>query len=188
MWTYYFSFHIWVNSQRFCLGVESGKFFDIQLPVTILVETFQQPRYFSVWKIERWFLKDLCRLIERDEPVSVDVVFLELRDQLGHPTNEDHASRNILQRLGYFLRNILSIYVCVFFIPSQLLAFPVGRAGSASPWEPSSSATLTRRREPASPATPTRRLMKWPTAQHGGTHMERQYRKRDNQSDWCLYL
>ena len=34
-------------------------------------------------------------------------------------------------------------------------------------------ATLTRRREPALPVTCTRRLMKRPTAQHGGARMER---------------
>ena len=37
---------------------------------------------------------------------------------------------------------------------------------------------------PASRAiTPTHRLMKRPTAQHGGTCMEHQWRMRDNQSD-----
>ena len=59
------------------------------------------------------------------------------------------------------------------------------RSGFADKWEP---VRLTSRREPASPTTPTRRLMNQPTAQPVGTHTERQHRKRDNQSDWCLLL
>ena len=55
-----------------------------------------------------------------------------------------------------------------------LLAFPaeIGRkpALPARAWEP---ATRTRRREPASPVTRTRRLIKRPTAQHGGARVER---------------
>ena len=43
------------------------------------------------------------------------------------------------------------------------------KAGFAVPWD---RATLTRRREPVSPVTRTRRLMKWPTAQHGGARIE----------------
>ena len=59
---------------------------------------------------------------------------------------------------------------------NSLLVFPadIGRAGFAGSWEP------------VSPATPTRQLLKRPTAQHGGTHMERQNQKRDSQSDRCL--
>ena len=41
--------------------------------------------------------------------------------------------------------------------------------GFAGPWE---WATLTRRREPSSPVTRTHRLMKQPTAQHGGVRMK----------------
>ena len=57
---------------------------------------------------------------------------------------------------------------------SYLLGIPadIGSAGFAGPWEPA----------PTSPATPTRRLMKRPTAQHGGLRMERQQWMRDNRS------
>ena len=44
------------------------------------------------------------------------------------------------------------------------------KAGFAGPWEP---ATLTRHREPASLVTRTRRVMKRPTAQHGGARIKR---------------
>ena len=43
-------------------------------------------------------------------------------------------------------------------------------AGFAGPWKP---ATRTHWREPTSPVTRTRQLMKRPTAQHGGARMER---------------
>ena len=49
----------------------------------------------------------------------------------------------------------------------------IGTAGFAGLWEPAVLATL------------TRRLMKRPTAQHSGTHMERHHLKREN---WCLFL
>ena len=48
------------------------------------------------------------------------------------------------------------------------------KVGFAGPWEP---ATLTRRWEPALPVTRTRRLIKWPTAQHDGTRMKRDSRE-----------
>ena len=55
------------------------------------------------------------------------------------------------------------------------VAFPVdiGRAGFAGPWEP---------------AMPPSRLMTHPKATHGYNQMDRQHRKCDNQSEWCLLL
>ena len=54
----------------------------------------------------------------------------------------------------------------------QYTSFPCRyrqNTGFAGPWE---WATLTRRREPSSPVTRTHRLMKQPTAQHGGARMK----------------
>ena len=54
----------------------------------------------------------------------------------------------------------------------QYTSFPCRyrqNTGFAGSWE---WATLTRRREPSSPVTRTHRLMKQPTAQHGGTRMK----------------
>ena len=62
-----------------------------------------------------------------------------------------------------------------------ILAFPadIGRAVG----DGYADHTLTRRRKPASPTKPTHRLMKRPTAQHGGTRMKHQHQMLDNLSD-----
>ena len=69
-------------------------------------------------------------------------------------------------KLGLILRfDKCNVYLFILFT-----SLPCRNRQKAGPWE---LASLTRRREPASPVTRTRRQMKRPTAQHGDARMKR---------------
>ena len=86
----------------------------------------------------------------------------------------------VLTRVGVQSENRSEIDSVLLYIVIQLTTFPQLLYYHFPCWYRQSRLRLPVEWESASPAKTTRRLMERPTVQHGGTHMERQHRKRDN--------
>ena len=74
-----------VNLRRFGFGVESGEFFNVELSISVFIESLQKKNDFRCGKIERMSLKDGRCLFQADIAISIDVVLLEFRNQLHFP-------------------------------------------------------------------------------------------------------
>jgi hypothetical protein len=67
-------------------SVEAGELFDVQLTITVLIETLEQEDDFGRRKIEGRPLEYRRSLLQSYVSISVDVIFLELGHQLHFPT------------------------------------------------------------------------------------------------------